>query len=246
MWIPRWLGEAYAKLYVEFGCSPFKFRDAMSVLSLNENRVKVILSKLHTKGILTLFDRGRPRIYRLISPENFLLLASGKVRKIEVRQERYVPLIYACYGALSEAVNLASLVLFGSVARGDASKNSDLDLLVISDDFEGSLGRRVEFLVRRVKPRLSGELSLLRRYGYNTFLSFYPLKCIEAKRFPIILLDVIWDGKIVYDKDGFFEKLALEFKSKLMKFGAKRVMMKGGWYWILKDQYEPLEVLPLE
>lgn len=246
MWIPKWLGEAYAKLYVEVGCNPFKFKDTQSILNLNENRVKVILSKLHMKGILTIFHRGRPRIYRLISPENFLLLASERVRKIEIRQERYLPLIYDCYRALNETLNLVSLVLYGSVARGDASNNSDLDLLVISDDFEGSLGRRVEFLIRRIKPKLSVELDFLRTYGYNTFLSFYPLKCIEAKRFPIILLDVSWEGKIIYDEDYFFERLALELKSKLMKFGAKRVKAKKGWYWILRDKYKPLEVIPLE
>jgi len=99
---------------------------------------KAVVSELYRHGLLTIFERRRPRIYRLISPECFILLASGEVRKVEIPQERYLELIYACFRALRKIINLKSLAVYGSVARGTASKNSDLDLLVVSGDFKGS------------------------------------------------------------------------------------------------------------
>ncbi len=45
---------------------------------------KAVVSGLHRHGLLTIFERRRPRIYRLISPESFILLASGEVRKVEI------------------------------------------------------------------------------------------------------------------------------------------------------------------
>ena len=52
-----------------------------------------------------------------------------------MKQERYVQLIYDCFRAVDRAVKLTSFVIYGSVARGSASPTSDLDVLVVSDDF---------------------------------------------------------------------------------------------------------------
>jgi len=236
MWIPKWLGEAYAKMYNEFHTNLFTFNDAKKILGYNESKVKIILSRLHDKGILMIFERKRPRIYRLISSENFLLLASDKIRKLNIRQERYLQLIYDCFRSLNRIVNLESLILYGSIARGDAKANSDLDLLVVSDDFHGSIGSRIEFLLMNIKPMLRDELNFLRRHGYNVFLSFYPLRCNEIYRFPIFLLDLIDDAKIIYDKNNFFEKFLLEFKLKIMGMNARKIKSKHGWIWILRGE----------
>jgi len=245
MWIPRWLGEAYAKLYVEFGLGLFRFSDVARVLELSESMTKAIVSGLHRHGLLTVFERKRPRTYRLISPESFILLASGKIRKVEVPQERYLELIYACFRALRRSIGLKSLIVYGSVARGTARENSDLDLLVVSEDFKGSIGRRIELLVRAVRTEVEGELRFLRSHGYNTSISFYPLKPDEVEKLPIILLDLVEDARIVYDESGFFERVLLKLKQRLAEMGARRIRTKRGWYWDLKPDYKPLEVVEL-
>lgn len=43
---------------------------------------------------------------------------------------------------------LTSICLYGSVARGTARRDSDVDLLVVSDDFSGSLASRVEHVLQ--------------------------------------------------------------------------------------------------
>jgi len=76
MWIPKWLGECYSRLYVRFGRELFTFSEAKKFLSFDENKLSVVFSKLHSRRILLVFDRGRLRLYRLLDPENFLCLAS--------------------------------------------------------------------------------------------------------------------------------------------------------------------------
>ena len=94
MWIPAWLGEIYAYLSQRFGTEVFTFREAQDVLGMGEGKINVAFSKLHSVRVLTLFERSRPRAYRLISPADFVLLASERVQGIEgVRQERYVPIV---------------------------------------------------------------------------------------------------------------------------------------------------------
>lgn len=48
---------------------------------------------------------------------------------------------------LEKKINLDRLILFGSRARNDAREDSDMDLIIVSKDFEGqkSFRRPVEF-----------------------------------------------------------------------------------------------------
>jgi len=38
---------------------------------------------------------------------------------------------------ISEGINISKIILFGSQARGTANEESDIDLVVVSKDFEG-------------------------------------------------------------------------------------------------------------
>jgi len=244
MWIPKWLGEPYAMLYEEFGLETFKFKDALKILqSNNVEMVKVILSKLHKELLLMIFEKSKPRLYRLMDPETFIALASEKVNKISIPQEKYLKLIYDCYKALKKKIALTSLAVYGSVARGFAKNTSDIDLLVVSNEFKGTLGERIEFLINIIKKEIRPEIEFLQKNGIYTFLSFYPLKINEAEKLPLIMLDMVEDARIVYDEDNFLKKQLLRLKLKLMKLGAKRVYInKNEWYWDLSPSHSLLEL----
>ena len=239
MWIPRWLGECYSRLYVKFGMEPFTFSEAKKILSLDESKLSVAFSKLHSRRILLVFDRGRPRLYRLLDPENFLFLASGTVKNYDgIAQERYLKLILDCLRTILKMMDLESFAIYGSVARGQASKNSDIDILLISEELDGSLASRMERLYR-VEEKLKKELVWLRKHGIYTGLSFYPLRKEEAQRFPLLFLDLTEEAVILYDKNRFLEALLLELKRKLLEHGAKRVFIdEKHWYWDLKPDYK--------
>jgi len=246
MWIPRWLGECYSKLFTHFRQEAFTFQQASELLSLNENRLAVAFSKLHSKRILLIIDQRRPRLYRVLDPENFILLASETIKNLErIPQERYLKLICDCFRNASEALNIESFAVYGSVARGDATLNSDIDILLISDDLSGSLGSRIEKLYD-IEKMLRNELEWLRKNRIHTGFSFYPLRRCEAEKLPNLFLDLTDDAIILHDKNRFLETVLLELKTKLLKLGARRVFIdKERWYWDLKPDYKFGDVIEI-
>ncbi|MEM2912979.1 MAG: nucleotidyltransferase domain-containing protein [Candidatus Bathyarchaeia archaeon] len=238
MWVPKWLGEYYSKLYVKFRSDLFTFNDARRLLSIDENRLSVAFSKLHSKRFILVFNRSRPRLYRLLDPENIVFLASGIVKNFnEIHQERYLKLVLDCLRASLKIFDLDSFAIYGSVARGVASNMSDIDILLVSDSFSGSIASRMADMCK-IEDLVTEELRWLRKNGIYTTLSLYPLRRKEAERMPILFLDLTEDAVIFYDKDGFLENLLLDFKSKLTKAGAKRIFVNGKrWYWDLNPDY---------
>jgi len=244
MWIPTWLGQIYSSLTQRFGTGVFTLGEAQDVLGMGKGKLNVAFSKLHSVRVLTLFERSRPRVYRLVSPADFVLLASERVQGIEmVKQERYLPLVLGAFKAVSDLFELRSFALFGSVARGTARMDSDVDVLLVSDDFRGSVGSRIEGLMS-VEEGLGDEIEWLSRMGVRTGLSFYPLRVSEAERLPDLFLDLTEDAIILYDEGALLEKILLELRLRLMKSGAERIHLDGGeWFWDLLPGYRYGDVI---
>ncbi|MFQ6085712.1 MAG: nucleotidyltransferase domain-containing protein [Candidatus Bathyarchaeia archaeon] len=243
--MPRWLGEIYAKVYVEFGLELFTLKEAISHLRIPQNRMMVAWSKLHSLGAVTVFRRSRPRLYRLQDPGNLMMLFSGRVRKLEIEQEAYAKLVYDAFRETQKILETTSLALYGSVARGTAGAESDIDLLIISDELSGSIVSRIDDLIP-IEERLKGELAWLRHHGIHTSLAFYPLRRKEAEKLPILFLDLVDEVVIIQDQDRFLERLLDQLKGRLATLGARKVVLEdGSWYWDLKPDYRPLEVIKL-
>ncbi len=110
---------------------------------------------------------------------------------------RYCELLWEVFGG-----RLVSVMLFGSVARGDWGRDSDIDFVVVVEGWEGvpvwervrELGRVKELLERSVEY---GEA--LRR-GFWPVVQNYPLSVEEAGRFNMVYLDALLDGVILYDR----------------------------------------------
>jgi predicted nucleotidyltransferase len=246
MWIPTWLGEIYAGLFLKFENELFTFSEAREFLKIDENKLSVAFTKLHKHRILMIFNDKRPRLYRLIDPRGLILLASGLIENLsKVLQERYVKVLCDAFYILSHSLRITSLALYGTVARGTARENSDIDMLIVSNDFSGSVGRRVDLLLQ-VEKGLEDELSWLRRHRIYTGFSFYPLTEEEASRKPLLFLDMTEDAIIFYDKDRFLEKVLTELKAELLRIGARRVFIGDEkWYWDLKPGYRFEEEITL-
>ncbi|MCS7137903.1 MAG: nucleotidyltransferase domain-containing protein, partial [Candidatus Caldarchaeum sp.] len=215
MWLPRWLGEAYAKLYFHFGNDVFGFNDARAVLELRDENLRVALSRLHAVRAVHVFQPTKPRKYRLADPSGFTLLSSGEIFNVEkIRQERYLNLILLTAKHIIRGLKDVSMAIFGSVARGTAEPQSDVDILVVSDDFAGSLGQRVDKLFDHVLGQdVRAEVRWLFDNKVYANLSFLPLTRREVGKRPTVLLDLTDDAVIIYDDDEFLQKALVEMKA---------------------------------
>ncbi|AKA72984.1 nucleotidyltransferase domain-containing protein [Saccharolobus solfataricus] len=129
--------------------------------------------------------------------------------------------------------DLISVVLYGSVARGDNRNDSDVDLLIVIDNLpmDGILKR-----IRLFETKVEDKLNLDEYWSKGYYISLSPILKTpeEAGKISPLYLDMVYDAVILYDKDQFFTKILQKLKGRLMELGAERVRMGKRWYWILK------------
>ena len=133
---------------------------------------------------------------------------------------------------------LVSVAIYGSAARGEAGEESDLDVLVVAEDLPDDLGERL---------RISGRLAISLRPppGVPSPLSAVLLTPREVSRNPPILLDLVEDAVILYDRGGFLSRALERLRKRLKELGAKRVRTERGWYWVLKPDAKFGEVVEI-
>ena len=139
---------------------------------------------------------------------------------------------------------LISLAVFGSVGRGTMRPDSDVDALVVATPLAaGRLRRVADFSA--VEAQLDPLLLNLRAKGVDTCLA--PLfKTPEevAARSPI-LLDMTEDTRILFDRDGFLRRELDNLAAGLRRLGAKRHFVGNAWWWDLKPDFRPGDVVVL-
>lgn len=140
---------------------------------------------------------------------------------------------------------LVSLIVYGSVARGEVREDSDIDLLIVVDGLPRGRLKRQE-LFEEVERELEVEMNELWSKGFHVALSPIMKTPEEARRLSPLYLDMVEDAIIVYDKGDFFKGVLDRLREKLKEYGAKRVRMGRKWYWVLKDRYEFGEVIAFE
>lgn len=139
---------------------------------------------------------------------------------------------------------LISFVVFGSVARETYRFDSDIDLLIIAEDLpKGRMKRVAQFLT--VEDRIETFLESLRKEGMNTYISSVFKTPEEAEMGSPLFLDMVEDASILFDRNGFFSKVLERLRNRLKELGAKRVWKGNAWYWVLKPDYKPGEVIEL-
>jgi predicted nucleotidyltransferase len=139
---------------------------------------------------------------------------------------------------------LVSLVVFGSVGRGTARFDSDVDLLVVAEGLPPRRLKRMEDF-EEIERALEKDLRELAECGIHTSLSPIIKTKEEVKRGSPLFLDMIEDGLLLYDRDGFFRSFLEGFAQRLEALGALRVRKGNSWYWVLKGDYRGNEVFEL-
>ena len=141
--------------------------------------------------------------------------------------------------------NLVSVVVFGSVGRGQARAGSDVDLLVVFRDLPRD--RHERFLVfHEALLELRSRRGLLKAGGCHFDWTPIMLTAGEAAYHSPIYLDMTQDARLLLDRGGFFAEVLARLRARIEELGSRRVRLAdGSWYWDLKPGMKAGEVVEL-
>lgn len=166
---------------------------------------------------------------------------------LESINEPYKSLLKNLMELLYESLrgNLVSVVVYGSVARGSARKDSDIDILIVAENPpKGRMERQRMFL--EIESSLEPLINELWDRGFYVDFSPLILSKEEASKIRPIYLDMVEDAIILYDREGFFGDVLERLKRRLKELGARREWIGNKWYWILKPNIKFGEVVEIE
>jgi predicted nucleotidyltransferase len=148
--------------------------------------------------------------------------------------------------ALEEALGerLVSVVLYGSVARGETRETSDVDLLVVAEGLPPGRFRRQDVL-EAADRRVEALLDELADKGTYAGVSVILKTPDEAGRLVPLYLDMVEDAELLLDRGGFFAGVLERLRESLKRLGARRHRMGRFRYWDLKPDTKPGEIVSL-
>ncbi len=162
------------------------------------------------------------------------------MKGLELIDEPYRSIIEKFFNIILEhfGEKLVSFIIYGSVARGDYRRNSDIDIFIVVEDAlpSGRLPRTN--LMEKLVSKLDPYLDKLIDQGYEVSVSPIIKTTDEAKLLRPLYLDMIDDAIILYDKNHFFSKVLEKLRNRLNELGAEKVYVGKKWYWRLKKEYK--------
>lgn len=182
-------------------------------------RLYLILHRLCRAGYLVRISRG---VFRVSHPTVLVLERAGYRWRDKIVQKDYLEFLESLVVWVVEGFwdKLVSLVIFGSVAAGQARAESDVDLLIIAED---------------LPERYSDRLRLWREKKLYPLIDPILLTPSEAERIQPFYLDLLEYSVIVYDRDGFMRRVLEGLRAKLKILGAIKVELPDkSWYWVIK------------
>ena len=133
---------------------------------------------------------------------------------------------------------LISLAVFGSVGRGTPRPDSDIDFLLIVRDLPvGRIARMREFAA--IETTLAATIK-----GRVELSPIFKTPQEIANGSPL-LLDMVEDARLYFDRDDFFKNTLENLRGRLQRSGARRIWQGNAWYWDLKPDYVQGEIFEI-
>jgi hypothetical protein len=153
-----------------------------------------------------------------------------------------VDILAACQSHYGD--RLVSVVVFGSVARQTPRPDSDIDLMLVVDDLpDGRMPRVREF--EQVERSIQRSLRDAKDGGVHTCISPVFKSREELEYGTPLLLDMVDDARILFDRDAVFAQRLERFGQRMKELGSEKVRKGGGYYWVVKPGARPGDVIEL-
>ncbi|MCL0033452.1 nucleotidyltransferase domain-containing protein [Thermodesulfovibrionales bacterium] len=142
--------------------------------------------------------------------------------------------------------SLVSVILFGSVARGTAKKDSDIDICIVVKKLPQSRYQRHKLISPLLgKLREGRTYDLLFKKGYLPEIATVLYTKEEIKETRPIFLDMVEEAVVLLD-DGSFKVKIDELKARLKQLGSQKTYLEdGSYFWRLKPEAKFGEVISL-
>jgi predicted nucleotidyltransferase len=156
----------------------FTVRGLAETAGVSASEASLVVRQLEEAGVLRLQPVGRSFLVTL-NEQSFVV---QRIMKPVIRAEsetisELVKLLKGCFAHTEEEAGIQSVYLFGSVVKGKEMKDSDVDLLVVSSDFEkasGVVSRAQEKVAatfnKQLSPLIWSEGELVRKKSKNSEL----------------------------------------------------------------------------
>jgi len=144
------------------------------------------------------------------------------------------------------AENLVSICIFGSLARGKPAPSSDIDVMVVAENLPQDVGERTHstnYIHEMLKK--TDASAALRTLSRSTLISDIFLTPREVQKHPPILIDMVEDAVILYDRMDYLKNVLKRLGEKLKEIGARKVVVEKGYFWVLKPNAKPSEVVEI-
>ena len=165
-----------------------------------------------------------------------------------IEYSKYEPLLNTFVSKVKQALGdrVVSIVLYGSVARGTARPGSDVDVLLILREAGAGYWQRLQPLLPVLRHLRKGPCwKVLEGQGMTPTLNLLVLSLEEAKENRYLYLDMVEEARILVDTEGFFQGRLESLRQRLKEMGARKVQRSGDWYWDLKPDLKPGDVVIL-
>lgn len=164
-----------------------------------------------------------------------------------VLNKDYQPLLDRLLKLMHEQMGerLLAVCLYGSLARGQARRGSDVDLFIVVQGEREETGR-IWVAAHQALVATSEYEALVQRGIWPDLSPFIVTQAFLAAETPWLLLEVQDHGLILYDPQGVLADKLEEVRQRMRELGTKKVMMPdGSWYWDIKPDWKPGEVFEL-
>jgi uncharacterized protein len=220
---------------------------AKRVFSPGDVPPAIQLARLSRLGWLDRWARGT---YRVVHPLVCMreMVATGW--RDRVPQKDRLPILELAVARIFEEFGsgLRSLVLFGSLARGAANEESDIDLLLVADGLPESYDKRLSMIrsILSFEPIEKWRNLLWKERGIYPLIEVISLSAEEALTTHPFYLDMTESAIMIYDREMFFARKLGDLRARLEEIGAfKSVLPSGQRFWVLAKDASAAEKLVL-